>query len=232
MSERFYAPDLDDSVREYLLGGGEARHLLTVCRAKVGTEITLFNGRGLRAEGSVVETRKREALIRVDRIAHSPPANPFTLATALPKGDRGTFLVEKAVELGVARLVPLQTERSVAHPAGEKIERFERAVIEACKQCGRDHLMQVDPLTPWQAVMADTAGWLFDPSGEAIDFNAGPVPAIIAIGPEGGWSEEERTAANEAGWRLVRWPGHILRIETAALAAAAWVAGAPTYSGS
>ena len=81
------------------------------------------------------------------------------VAAPLPKADRADFLIEKLTELGVTRFVPLRTERSVVHPKATKLDRLERAVIEASKQCGRNVLMQIGPLTDWvfDRALADQA---------------------------------------------------------------------------
>jgi 16S rRNA (uracil1498-N3)-methyltransferase len=134
--------------------------------------------------------------------------------------------VEKCVELGITRLIPLHTQRSVTHPHEAKMARFERAVVEACKQCGRDWLMAVDPLTPFEDLVADTSGdrWLMHPGGAAMSRSTWSMDPTIAIGPEGGFAPDEIERACGAGWQTFAFAGAILRVETAALFAASALA--------
>jgi len=145
----------------------------------------------------------------------------------LPKGDRGDFLLEKLTELGVTDFVPLQTERSVVHPRDAKLERLQRAVIEASKQCGRNVLMQIHPLAKWDDYCRRETQMkprlLAHPSdGESIV--ASREDTCIAVGPEGGFSDREVEAARSAGWRIVSLGPRVLRVETAAIALAALLA--------
>ena len=108
------------------------------------------------------------------------PAFELVLASAVPKADRFDWLVEKATELGVARVIPLITERSVVEPGASKISRLERTIIEASKQCGRARLMVIDSPTRWTAVVgsfADSAQFLADPQG----FSPDRLPAIRPV---------------------------------------------------
>ncbi len=166
----------------------------------------------------------------------------MVLAVSLPKGDRQRWLVEKAVELGVARLVPVVSSRSVAQPSEKAVERLRRAVVEASKQCGRNRLMEIDPARRWADVVRDTppaaARWIAHPAvrspmgtapkGPSTVFSEidlkGSDPVFLAVGPEGGFTEEEVALAVEHGWRPIDLGPRILRIETAALALAALVA--------
>jgi 16S rRNA (uracil1498-N3)-methyltransferase len=153
---------------------------------------------------------------------------PLTLGVAMPKGDRQRWLIEKATELGVATLTPLVSERSVAHPTTEALRRFERAVVEASKQCGRNRLMNVSPPVRWSdfvtaerpestlRVVAHPAGvnW----SAELIDSVRSAREIVLAVGPEGGLTETEVDQALDRGWRTIDLGPRILRVETAALA--------------
>jgi 16S rRNA (uracil1498-N3)-methyltransferase len=156
---------------------------------------------------------------------------PFdlTLGVALPKGDRQKWLVEKVVELGVTRLVPLRTERGVAQPVEQAIARLRRAVIEASKQCGRNRLMGIGEPESWPDFLELATGtpcrWLAHPKGS---HKGVPLPSIeelpdqcwLAVGPEGGFSSSEVSLAVAAGWHTIDLGPRILRVETAALALA------------
>jgi 16S rRNA (uracil1498-N3)-methyltransferase len=144
------------------------------------------------------------------------------LAVAMPKGDRADWLVEKLTELGVARLIPLRTQRSVVRPGAGKLDRWRRIVVAASKQCGRNQLMEIAPLTDWPRLVSDPnlprRRLIVDPDGPAATWYASEL--IAAIGPEGGWTDEELALANDAGWQRVGLGPRILRIETAAIVCA------------
>src|SRR5437660_1514139 len=152
MSERYYL-DAPLNPGPLTLDGPEAHHLATVCRLRPGDAVCLFNGDGHEYPARVRATAKRQVELEVTG-RHSPARElPFLLRVAapVPKGDRAQFLLEKLTELGVSRIVPLRTRRSVVHPREAKLDRFERHVIEASKQCGRNVLMQLEPLSDWDA---------------------------------------------------------------------------------
>src|SRR5439155_2380523 len=119
----------------------------------------------------------------------------LVVAAPLPKGDRAQFLVEKLTELGATRFVPLATARSVIHPSEAKLEKLERYVIEASKQCGRNVLLAVEPLAEWQEYCRREAlpprKVLADPAGEMVGPSATSMGTALAVGPEGGFTFEE-----------------------------------------
>jgi 16S rRNA (uracil1498-N3)-methyltransferase len=150
---------------------------------------------------------------------------PFRLEVAapLPKGERAPFLVEKLTELGVTAFTPLETARSVVRPREAKLDRLERHVVEASKQCGRNVLMEVGPLTTWADFVRRgdlPARRVLAHPGGAAGLAAEAVDLAVAVGPEGGFTEEEVADALAAGWRAVALGPRILRVETAALALA------------
>jgi 16S rRNA (uracil1498-N3)-methyltransferase len=225
MADRYFAPDLPAAAGEFLLIGPEAHHLATVCRAKAGEVVSLFNGLGREGTGRIATVQKKQVLIVIDSILKTPPPADRTIAVAFPKGDRAMVLIEKCVELGIARIVPLETERSVTLPGEGKRDRLERVIIEACKQCGRNHLMTLSPTTALATFLHEGKGWMLDPQGEILSLRSEEFPTRFAIGPEGGWSDAERKLADSLGWKRVRLAGHVLRVETAALAVAAVMGG-------
>jgi len=231
MSERFFVspPIIADRA---LLTGDEARHLSAVMRAKVGDEVDLFDGSGAEFTARVVALAKHavELAIVERRDLSRELSFALTLAVALPKGDRQKWLVEKATELGVTRLVPLVTERGVAQPVTAALDRLRRSVIEASKQCGRNRLMEVTPPAGatdfFAAAPPGATRVIADPSGQPIASCKipGGTSIVSAIGPEGGFSPAELTAARVGGWQTVSLGDRILRVETAAVALAAWAA--------
>jgi 16S rRNA (uracil1498-N3)-methyltransferase len=229
MAERFYT-NQDLRPGPVVLTGPEAHHLATVCRVGPGEMVALFNGDGREYRAEVRQTSKREVTLEVVGV-EAPDRerrHRLILAASLPKGDRATFLVEKLTELGVSDFVPLHTARSVVHPRESKREKLQRQVIEASKQCRRNVLLQVHPLTPWvdycRASTLPENRFLAHPGtlplAEYLRDREG-VPlrgdVVAAVGPEGGFTEEEVEQGRTMGWLCVDLGPRILRIETAAL---------------
>ncbi len=228
VSQRFYCPDPPREGR-YQLPAEEARHLARVCRHVPGDHVEIFDGRGFATSALIVETGKDSAVL----VAQGPPLEELTspcsltLATAIPKGDRFDWLVEKATELGIDRLIPLVTEHSVVDPRDSKLERLRRTIIEASKQSSRNRLMVLDSPLSWVDLVRSarqTVRLLARPGG----LSHGRWPrfegqrdAILAVGPEGGFSPGEEDLALAAGWHPIRLSRYILRVETAGLAGAA-----------
>lgn len=230
MSERFFL-EAPPAAGKAMLTGDEARHLARVLRAAVGDEVTLFDGRG-RSWPARVAAIGRDAveLETGEPRVEATGGTLLTLAVALPKGERQKWLVEKLTELGVARLVPLVTERGVAEATASAVARLERGVIEASKQCGRDTLMEIGEPASVAGIVAGRAaaaiGLVADPRGGPVD-TAGwpPTSEVIAlVGPEGGFSPAELSLAEAAGWPRITLGPYVLRIETAAVALAARLA--------
>ena len=237
MPDRYFVnePIIGDSAR---LEGEEAHHLIHVMRARPGTEVVVFDGSGAEWQARVARLGRSdielELLSRYE--VNRELAVDLSLSVALPKGDRQRWLVEKAVELGVRRVTPLVTERGVAQPIEKALSRLRRTVIEASKQCGRNRLMEIT--TPVSAVeylasptIAETLRAMADPSGRRTlsDLLANSnwtasKPIVFAVGPEGGFSEQELSVAATNGWPVIGLGPRILRIETAAIYLASAVA--------
>jgi len=220
---------------EARLVGGEAHHLAHVMRAKVGHEITLFDGSGAQFAARVERIERAEIVLSVLERREVNRELPFdlTLAVALPKGDRRRWLVEKAVELGVTRLVPLVTERAIGQDVGAA--RLRQTVIEASKQCGRNRLLEIAEPAPLAKVLDgtphDALRLIAHPDDEAGRESLAAILArspmasrvALAIGPEGGFTDGELQLARAAGWSAISLGPRILRVETAALAATATI---------
>jgi 16S rRNA (uracil1498-N3)-methyltransferase len=230
MSYRFYS---DEPIRfaeagetTAQLSDSEAHHFLHVMRGGVGDRVTLFDGSGCEFEAEVIETTRRDVTlavlsqVEIDR----EPAVSLTLGVALPKGDRQKVLVEMLTQLGVARLVPLATEHSVAAPKGSGLDKLRRGVVEASKQCGRNRLMAIDEPMGLEEFLSTTQAdvrLIAHPTGDDAATGPSAKTIAIAIGPEGGFAAAEVAGAAAAGWGVVSFGKSILRIETAAIAAAA-----------
>ncbi len=209
------------------LSGPEAHHLIHVMRAKPGTEVVLFDASGCEFAARVERVGRADVTLAVlaRREVDRELGVHLTLGVSLPKGDRQRWLVEKAVELGVTRLVPLITRRGVAQPSAEPPERLRRAVIEASKQCGRNRLMEIAPGEPLETFLRSegAARWLAHPGGTPLPVALGELSEMargsqitLAVGPEGGFTHDEVELARTGGWQVVDLGGRILRIETAA----------------
>jgi 16S rRNA (uracil1498-N3)-methyltransferase len=229
MADRFYTPD---PLRpgEHVLRGDEAHHLVAVRRFAPGDRVTLFNGDGHEYPAEILSCSKKSVTLAVHaaEIADREWPFPLVVACALPKSDRADFLIEKLTELGVSRFVPLITQRTVVRPRPEIVEKFGRAVIEASKQCGRNRLLAVDPPREWAAFVGsaglpDRRLLLHTAPGLSTAGLSSPEGAVIAVGPEGGFTPEEVAAGVAKGWRGVSLGPRVLRVETAAVAAAALV---------
>jgi 16S rRNA (uracil1498-N3)-methyltransferase len=232
LPDRFYHPP-PLALGPATLDGPEAHHLIHVLRAKPGLEVTLFDGRSAEFLARVEKVQRAAVELTVlkrDEVDRELPA-PITLAVSLPKGDRQRWLVEKATELGAARIIPLMTERSVAEPTAEAIGRLERAVIEASKQCGRNRLMEIAAPMSWTRLATAPRGeppqlqLIAHPGGTSLS-QLTPIAdsCTLAIGPEGGFADDEIQLALDNRWQTVDLGRRILRVETAAIALLAAVA--------
>ncbi len=228
MPPRFYCPDLF-SPGTVTLTEAESHHLAHVLRLTTGAIVELFNGQGLVGQAVVEAVRKRDVVCTVSAMHQEPVSLPeLILATAIPKGDRFDWLVEKAVELGVTRLIPLQTARSTVDPRGSKLDRLRQTIVSACKQCRRSRVMILDSVTPWRDLLVQrTPGPLLiaHPGGTSLSWleSAAKEQAwVTCVGPEGGFTDEEISAGLQKGGRLIGLGEHLLRIETAGIALATW----------
>ena len=234
MPERFYLP-ADLNCSELQLDGSEAHHLIHVLRARTGQEIIVFNGTGQVADATVVEVSRRSARLRISKSRTESDATGIrvTLATAVPKGERFRWLIEKATEMGVERVIPLMTERSVVDPRQSKLEKLKQTVIAACKQCGRNRLMLIEDVASWNSFINNTTPahkLLVAHPGEnqsitqmRSQFALPNQETVVVVGPEGGFTEDEIRMLEERDAQLVDLGSRILRIETAAISLIAWL---------
>jgi 16S rRNA (uracil1498-N3)-methyltransferase len=242
MSNRFF---LDPAISTIdgdhaILNGSEAHHFSRVMRGEIGDEIILFDGSGFSYRSRVELVGKTTVTVRIIETLPDTIESPIrlTVATALPKGDRQRFLAEKLAELGVARLIPLHLERSVARSDAAVALRLRRYVIEAAKQCGRNVLMEITnamPLTELNGFLTqqgDVMKFLLHPlalgtvgqtTPRRIFTNAEKLPKQIAvlIGPEGSFTDQEIETALNFGFQPLDLGARILRTETACVAVAA-----------
>ncbi len=230
MADRYFV-DAPITGEEARLVGHEAHHLAHVMRAKAGQPATLFDGSGAEFSATITKLGRAEIELHVDARHEVDRELPFaiTLGVALPKGDRQKWLVEKATELGVARLVPLVTERSNDRESPAALDKLRRAVIEASKQCGRNRLLEIAAPMPaaefFSTIDAIQLRLIAHPCGVSLALSVPQPQAIaVAVGPEGGFTKSEIETACAAGWQPIDLGTRILRIETAALALIARIA--------
>jgi 16S rRNA (uracil1498-N3)-methyltransferase len=219
----FVRAALSDGARVEL-DAGHANYLGNVLRLGVGAELLIFDGRSGEWLARITEAGKKRMTLTVERKTREPETVPDVwLAFAPVKRTQTDWLVEKATELGAARLVPVMTQRTVAERV--KLERLESIAIEAAEQCGRTMIPEMaEPVSLKRLVEERDAGrtlyFADEGGGEAAGaaFKAGP--ATILIGPEGGFTNEERALVRAAPNSIpISLGPRILRAETAALAA-------------
>ena len=201
-------------------------HHLKVRRADEDENVEVLDGAGLSGTGVLVRAGAKW-LVEIRSAERKPSQPELTLAVAAGDRERFTWMAEKAVELGVTRLVPLETARTAGVASRIRqshIEKVRRVVLEATKQCGAVWAPTVEQpvsITQFLAGPLGGNGWLADPAGATPAAELDNTPLTILVGPEGGFSPEEREAILAAGYQAVALGLNTLRFETAALAAAA-----------
>jgi 16S rRNA (uracil1498-N3)-methyltransferase len=209
---------------DVVLPDAEVRHL-RARRVGDAVAIRLVDGEGTVGAGTL-GFEGRSASVHLDRVKTEPPPVPLVLAVAAGDRDRFGWVVEKAAELGVTRVLPIETERSMNVATRLRTEQVEKLRVrgrEAIKQSGSAWAPAVDMPVPLDRFLADPppgALWLADPDGaDPQDLN-GREPVTVLVGPEGGFTPAERAAALDTGFLPVSLGPHTLRFETAAVAAA------------
>ena len=239
-SHRFHLPAAEWSEGALTLRGDEAHHCASVMRCAVGDRVVIFDGQGQEAGGSIESASNAEVVVsvRTRELTPRPPA-ALTLCQSVPKGKNMDLIVQKATELGVSRIVPLLSDRTVVRLEGAELEKkrakWQRVALEACKQCGQNWLPEVAaPVSVGDFLRGEGAD-----SGEAelrlvaaIDDRARSLKEILAdngdeadvataasimIGPEGDFTPAELDAAMNAGFRPMSLGPIVLRSETAAI---------------
>ena len=201
-------------------------HHLQVRRAKGGELVEILDGGGLRGSGLLVQAG-RHWYVDVQSAEREPRPPELTLAVAAGDRDRFSWMVEKAVELGVTCVVPLQTARTTGVATGIRethLHRLRRHALEATKQCGATWALELaEPLSldDFLARRLAGMGWMADRTGSLPPSYLGATPLTVVIGPEGGLTDAERSRVAAAGYQPTVVGPHTLRFETAAVAAAA-----------
>jgi 16S rRNA (uracil1498-N3)-methyltransferase len=210
---------------ENLLDASQAHHVRDVLRLRIGATVELFDDAGNVGQAIVTGVGAAGVAVRVEEIEQAETTENLVIASAVPKGDRADWMIEKLSELGVSRFIPLQTARSVVHPTGTgKRDRWTRIATESAKQSHRSGVLKIDDLTPIEALLAEFPDALVCSTEEATPLAEASLQsdrAVVFIGPEGGWTHEEIAMFATHNLTSVKLTATILRVETAAIAAAA-----------
>ena len=224
---RFFAPTNSFTNNVVTLDADETRHLRDVLRLHVGDEVSVFDGAGKEFACMIGEIGKKETVLSVvGEIEPSSPESPFaiTIAATVLNGEKYDLIVQKAVELGVTKLIPLITIRCEAKQkdAARRLDRWRRIAMEATKQTGRAKLMEIAEPAVFDKLLGELKGEnavLFS-ERDGRDFTTITADKKITAlyGPKGGWDDVELKLAAEHDITIVTLGGRILRAETAAIA--------------
>ena len=228
---RFYADPERFSETSVVLDEDETRHLRDVLRLRTGEAIQVFDGVGREFRGVIEAVEKRRTLI--NDLTEVPPTSPespldLTIAAVLLKGDKLDLVVQKAVELGVNRFIPMTSARCDVKvgDAAKRAERWRRIAMEATKQCGRARLMEVADVADYSRLLDTTDDpdltriHFSERDGQSFEAVSGSTRILAFIGPEGGWDDSELEKAKAAGIVSITFGGRILKADTAAISIA------------
>ncbi len=226
---RIFVENLVSHQENISLDKDTSRYLIQVLRCKSGQEVQLFNGMGLQCNGQLQIYNRKEATVCLTSCILLDRESPLDihLVLGISKGERMDTAIQKAVELGVKHLLPLQTEYSVvnlnAERAEKRLQHWQGIITSACEQCGRNTLPvlhSVQTLNDWLAQDRPAMSWMFSPqSRQTLSSQARPEHGVsVLIGPEGGFSENETRLASANGVTAINFGPRILRTETAAIA--------------
>jgi 16S rRNA (uracil1498-N3)-methyltransferase len=229
---RFYVPNPHIEKEMLKIEGNEVRHIRRVLRLKVGDNLSVFDGSGREYEGTIVEEDPSAVMVMVQNILSSKTEShlEITLAQSMVKGEKMDYLIQKATELGVKKIIPFFSYRSVPlldkSKRLKRYHRWERIAVEASKQCGRGVVPKIEPLKDYSE-MLQTAPLdslrliLWERVGESLKEvlkeSKEKKKVFFIVGPEGGMSDEEVEHAKRAGFIPVTLGRRILRSETASL---------------
>ncbi|MFQ5953052.1 MAG: RsmE family RNA methyltransferase [Candidatus Omnitrophota bacterium] len=235
---RFYVPkeNVDLKRNEIVIGGEEAHHIIDVMRLKDEDSIVVFDGTGVEYSGFIKKVNLRSKVVTVEVVRTSKPAPEkmpeITLAQAIPKKAKMEYIVEKATELGVSRVIPLVSARTIVRPdeagRGKKVLRWEKIAAEAAKQCGRVDVPVIEEITKYEdlankdldeydlVLLAHISGETEPIKKVLSGFKSGKV--IVFIGPEGDFTPSEISMLTPKGnCRPITLGRRVLRSDTAGL---------------
>lgn len=232
--QRIYRPGIRESSTEEELGPEDHHYIKHVLRLKPGNRLVLFDGRGREYKTVIREFGTKSVLVDIissHEIEDALP--PLTLAQALPKENKMDFIIQKATELGVERIIPFTSSRTVPRlstdKAAARLKRWRKIAAEASKQCGSPKVPEVSNILPFDAVLDEAANvplklffWEEESRRGIGDVLKGEtrladIPLFFVVGPEGGFSRNEVEAAELRGFTTAHLGRRILRAETAPL---------------
>ncbi|MBT3504787.1 MAG: 16S rRNA (uracil(1498)-N(3))-methyltransferase [Piscirickettsiaceae bacterium] len=228
---RFYCPELglDDDV--ITLPAQVHRHAVQVLRLKPGAEIKVFDGKGLEYNAVLQTATKRDSTAKLEKQTRVQNESPLsiTLIQGISRGDRMDYTLQKAVELGVNRIVPVVTARCNVQLSGaradKKREHWLGVMISACEQSGRSMMPELAEIGHYETMLASYnqgTRLILEPTGEhGLNALTKQTEVILLIGSEGGFSETELQQATSSGFQSIQFGPRILRTETAAVSAIA-----------
>ena len=228
MTRRRWIADEVDGNRATLTGE-HASHLSRVLRARVGQQFDIVTPEGLRL-GRIASVTDDRVVFDLGEVISAPTALDLTVVLSIFKFDRMEWAIEKCTELGVARIVPViarRTERHLAEAALKRVDRWRRIAAQASEQARRTAIPKIDDPIQLKDALAFPGDLriLLDEGDDTTMLrdlvHPGPSGAVLAFGPEGGWSSEEVAMFQEAGWKTASLGSTILRAETAVIAATA-----------
>lgn len=232
---RIYTTTALHSGADFVLEPEPSRHIAKALRMVEGDELTLFDGRGGEYPATINAIGKKDVTVQTGEHVDVERESPLQvhLGIAVSRGDRFDWVIQKATELGVARITPLTTERTGVKLSGEradkKLAHWRQVAISACEQCGRNRVPSIDNLQPLAAWTGSTQAQL----KLVLHHRADSLPsrgttlqtAVLLIGPEGGLSEQEIVQAQEKDFKSLALGPRVMRTETAPLAALAIIQG-------
>lgn len=232
--KRFYYEGRPQDGR-IILDAKQSHHLKNVLRLRKNSQVEIFNNKGEGFTSRVAAIKDGVVELKVSGSSiKSASSLEITIATAIPKGGRMDWLVEKAAELGAKELIPLVTQRSIIKDVSGKLRRWQNLAVAAAKQTGQNNVLQVQPAVLFKNILPCASGYdlaliavpsaaegsLQESIGGSLSGKAGNIKRILyLIGPEGDFTGEEVKQAVDAGFKPVRLPvASVLRVETAAIA--------------
>lgn len=236
MPRRFFAPPANFHNSKIILDYDEAKHLREVLRLREGAKVNVFDGEGKEFSAEIETIRKNETTLEIlEEIQPTASESDLdlTLAVALLKGEKFDLVVQKACEIGLKKIIPIETKRADvrvkdAREAAKKLERWRRIALEAAKQSGRAKLMQIDAPATFEKFIAaqNELTILFSEKGGQslktfVNENSVANKITAIVGAEGGWEDSEIETARRKNAFIVTLGGRILRAETAGIVASA-----------
>jgi 16S rRNA (uracil1498-N3)-methyltransferase len=229
---RLYFPGEIAAHGECRVAAAQAHHVIHVLRLQAGDALTLFDGRGTEYEALIKRIDKSGLALTVTAGREVNRESPLAvvLAQGVSSGERMDYTVQKCVELGVAAIQPLITQRSVVRLTGERADKrvahWQAVAAAACEQCGRNQVPEVLPVQPlnrWLGMPLHGVRYLLSPQADKRlrEFERPQGTVTLLVGPEGGWNEDETKASQLSGFAPMALGPRVLRTETAAVAALA-----------